>query len=307
MRFVLPLISFVTLAACQQATPPAEPVEESVIRPSFSLMTDEAYDFEKIPPYLENHQAVYNYIDENLDSHLGAIQRWLRQPSISAQNVGITAEGEEELGSPHYPQIVDAYEDRLKTADTVLFPFNSQRPDGTILGVKGIIYFEMIAKGGEWGGPADAEIHGSYKAILPHQATAKVDSRLPPDIDPDEAMAKIRTHLDDSGFTDIEIRQLGGYPAAQTSVDAPAVQAALGVFKKYASDIAVQPRVAGSAPFYQFTDRLGLPLVPAGLGFGTGAHAPNEIMLIEPGEGTEAAGLADVEKAYVDFVYSLAE
>ena len=90
-------------------------------------------------------------------------------------------------------------------------------------------------------------------------------------------------------------------------MDAPAVQAALGVFKKYASDIAVQPRVAGSAPFYQFTDRLGLPLVPAGLGYGTGAHAPNEIMLIEPGEGTEAAGLADVEKAYVDFVYSLAD
>lgn len=520
MKVLLSLISFVALAACQQSAPPVEPETDSVVRPAFSLATDEAYDFEKIPVYLENHQAVYNYIDENLDSHLAAIQRWLRQPSISAQNVGIaemaelvrqdledigfseaeivptdghpgvwgyydagadrtlvvyfmydvqpvnpedwqsppfaaelidhdlgkvimargatnqkgperaflnalesiiavdgtlpvnimlTAEGEEELGSPHYPQIVDAYEDRLRTADTVLFPFNSQRPDGTvsvILGVKGIIYFEMIASGGEWGGPAVAEIHGSYKAIvgspvwrlvqalstlvsadgntilvpgyyddirppnveesqlinagieqwsdqqmqdvfgvsqwidgmtgkdaaiellftttmnidgiwggytgegtktiLPHRATAKVDSRLPPDIQPDEAMAKIRAHLDNNGFAGIEIRQLGGYPAAQTSVDAPAVQAALGVFKKYADDIAVQPRVAGSAPFYQFTDRLGLPLVPAGLGYGTGAHAPNEIMLIEPGEGTAAAGLADVEKAYVDFVYSLA-
>jgi hypothetical protein len=42
------------------------------------------------------------------------------------------------------------------------------------------------------------------------------------------------------------------------------------------------------------------------MGFGTGAHAPNEIMLIEPGPGTEAAGLADIEKAYVDFVYALA-
>ena len=85
-------------------------------------------------------------------------------------------------------------------------------------------------------------------------------------------MAKIRAHLDNNGFADVEIRQLGGYPASQTSVEAPAVQAALSVFKKYADDIAVQPRIAGSAPFYQFTDRLGLPLVPAGLGHGRGAH-----------------------------------
>jgi hypothetical protein len=35
-----------------------------------------------------------------------------------------------------------------------------------ILGVKGILYFEMIATGGEWGGPSKAEIHGSYKAMV---------------------------------------------------------------------------------------------------------------------------------------------
>jgi acetylornithine deacetylase/succinyl-diaminopimelate desuccinylase-like protein len=508
------------LTACQQSAPPAQESADEVVRPSFSLSTDEAYDFGNIPKYLDNHQAVYDYIDGHADEHLAALQRWLRQPSISAQNIGITdmaelvrqdledlgfseaeivptdghpgvwgyydagadktlvvylmydvqpvnpedwdsppfaaevidhelgkvlmargatnqkgperaflnalesiiavdgrlpvnimltAEGEEELGSPHYPQIIDAYVDRLRTADAVLFPFNSQRPNGTvnvILGVKGIIYFEMIANGGKWGGPAAAEIHGSYKAIvgspvwqlvqalstlvskdgntilvpgyyddirppndeesrlinasieqwsdqqmqemfavsqwidgmtgvdaaiellytttmnidgiwggytdegtktiLPHRATAKVDSRLPPDIDPDEAMAKIRAHLDNNGFADIEIRQLGGYPASQTSVDAAPVQAALSVFKKYSDSLAVQPRVAGSAPFYQFTDRLGLPLVPAGLGFGTGAHAPNEIMLIEPADGTTAAGLLEVEKAYVDFIYALA-
>ena len=520
MRSIVFGVLSLTLFACQPATE-APATDAAVQRPTFATTTTEAYDFGKIPAYLENHQAVYDYIDANLDDHLAAIRHWVRQPSISAQNVGITemaelvrqdledlgfaeaeivptdghpgvwgyydagadktlvvylmydvqpvdpgdwesppfdaevidhrlgkvlmargatnqkgperaflnalesiiavdgtlpinimitAEGEEELGSPNYPQIVDAYEDRLRTADAVLFPFNSQRPDGrvnVILGVKGIIYFEMIANGGDWGGPAVAEIHGSYKAIvgspvwrlvkalstmvsedgntilvpgyyddirgptdqesmlvnagieqwsdqqmqemlgvsqwvdgktgvdaamellysttlnidgiwggytgegtktiLPHRATAKVDSRLPPDIDPDEAMAKIRAHLDDNGYGDIEIRQLGGYPPAQTSIEALPVQAALSVFKKYSENIAVQPRIAGSAPFYQFTKRLDLPLVPAGMGFGTGAHAPNEIMLIEPAEGVGAAGLADVEKAYVDFIYALAE
>ncbi len=34
------------------------------------------------------------------------------------------------------------------------------------LGVKGIVYFELEARGGPWGGPAQAEIHGSYKSIV---------------------------------------------------------------------------------------------------------------------------------------------
>ena len=81
----------------------------------------------------------------------------------------------------------------------------------------------------------------------------------------------------------------------------------MSVFFKYADEVSVKPRIAGSAPFYQFTERLGLPLVPTGLGFGTGAHAPNEIMLIAPADGVPVAGLADIEKAYADFIYALAE
>ena len=83
-------------------------------------------------------------------------------------------------------------------------------------------------------------------------------------------------------------------------------QAAIGVFNKYGHTPQVSPRLAGSAPFYQFTERLGLPLVFAGFGHGSGAHAPNEVMLIEPKDGVPVAGLADIEKAYVDFIFALA-
>jgi acetylornithine deacetylase/succinyl-diaminopimelate desuccinylase-like protein len=164
------------------------------------------------------------------------------------------------------------------------------------------LYQPTLNIDGIWGGYTGEGV----KTILPHTASAKVDSRLPPGLDPNEALVKIRNHLDANGFADIKIEKLSAYPASQTSVDTPAVQAALSVFGKYASDVSVQPRVAGSAPFYQFTERLGLPLVPTGLGFGTGAHAPNEIMLIEPGADTKASGLAEIEKAYVDFIYALA-
>lgn len=63
----------------------------------------------------------------------------------------------------------------------------------------------------------------------------------------------------------------------------------------------------GSAPFYQFTRNLGLPFVFGGLGHGAGAHAPDEYILIHPAKGVDAAGLAEVEKSYVDLLYALAE
>ena len=481
----------------------------------------EGFDAASVPAYQGEHVSVYAYIDENLEAHLSHLVRWVRQKSISAQNVGVQAmarllasdleslgfsevalvasaghpgvwgyydaeaektlviymmydvqpvnpedwqvdpfagevvdhplgkvlmaraatnqkgperaflnalasiiavegtlpvnlmvlaEGEEELGSPNFPEIVDGYAERLRTADGVFFPFNSQTPSGDVslfLGVKGTVYFELEANGAASGGPANAEIHGSYKAIadapawrlvqalaslttddgnvievpgyydairppseeevwifngtvagwqrreagvregfgiaewidgisgrtslatltfgttlnidgiwggytgegvktiLPHKATAKLDSRLVPNQTPDEALRLIRAHLDANGFDDIVLRKISGYPPAQTSVDTPLVRAVLGVFNKHGSIPSVSVRIAGSAPYYVFTD-LGLPLIAAGLGLGAGAHAPNEFMVIEPVAGSRVAGLAEVEKFYVDLLYALA-
>ena len=169
--------------------------------------------------------------------------------------------------------------------------------------LRNLIYTPTLNIDGVYGGYTGEGV----KTILPHMATAKMDSRLPIGLDPDEALAKIRAHLDANGYKDVTLRKLSGYPASQTSVEAPLVQAVIGVFNKYGHTPTVNPRLAGSAPFYQFTDRLGLPMVPTGFGFGTGAHAPNEIMLIEPADGTGAAGLADIEKTYVDMLFALAE
>ncbi len=68
----------------------------------------------------------------------------------------------------------------------------------------------------------------------------------------------------------------------------------------------MSPWLAGSAPFYQFTERLGLPFVMVGLGHGAGAHGPNEYMVIRPVEDSAIAGLGEIEKAYVDLLYALA-
>ena len=60
------------------------------VYPHYEVTTAEAYDLSVIKTYTGEHEAIYAHIDENLDAHLGNLQRWVRQPSISAQSVGIT-------------------------------------------------------------------------------------------------------------------------------------------------------------------------------------------------------------------------
>ncbi len=109
------------------------------------------------------------------------------------------------------------------------------------------------------------------------------------------------------GFDDIEVRKVSGYPSAQSSVETPLVQAGMSVYNKYTKGLSVTVRSTGSAPYYVFTDILGLPMFGGGIGHGSGAHAPNEYMVIEPAAGSPIAGLAEVEKYYVDLVYALAQ
>jgi hypothetical protein len=42
------------------------------------------------------------------------------------------------------------------------------------------------------------------------------------------------------------------------------------------------------------------------LGHGSGAHAPNEYLVIEPQPGSAIAGLAEMEQGYVDLLFALA-
>ena len=49
----------------------------------------DSYSTDQVAAYSGDHAAVYRHIDANLDAHLANLQRWMRQPSISAQNVGV--------------------------------------------------------------------------------------------------------------------------------------------------------------------------------------------------------------------------
>jgi acetylornithine deacetylase/succinyl-diaminopimelate desuccinylase-like protein len=81
----------------------------------------------------------------------------------------LVAEGEEEIGSPHFPQIVRRPEviAALKKSEGIFLPDAAQDLDGSIiveLGAKGVVELELVSSGERWGrGPA-ADLHSSEKA-----------------------------------------------------------------------------------------------------------------------------------------------
>src|SRR6478736_4569772 len=86
-------------------------------------------------------------------------------------NLAFVAEGEEEIGSPHFPQIVHQPEVQaaLAKCEGVFIPSAEQDPDGTVtltLGAKGVIEVELTSSGEKWGRGPKADIHSSNKARL---------------------------------------------------------------------------------------------------------------------------------------------
>jgi acetylornithine deacetylase/succinyl-diaminopimelate desuccinylase-like protein len=84
-------------------------------------------------------------------------------------NLVLVAEGEEEIASPHFPQIVHRPEviAALKKSEGVFLPGASQDLDGSItvtLGAKGVIEVELVSSGERWGRGPEHDIHSSEKA-----------------------------------------------------------------------------------------------------------------------------------------------
>jgi acetylornithine deacetylase/succinyl-diaminopimelate desuccinylase-like protein len=84
-------------------------------------------------------------------------------------NFALVAEGEEEIGSPHFPQIVRRPEVQaaLKKSFGIFMPAAAQAPDGQVtitLGAKGVVELELVSSGERWGRGPRLDIHSSNKA-----------------------------------------------------------------------------------------------------------------------------------------------
>ncbi|WP_420145149.1 M20/M25/M40 family metallo-hydrolase [Sphingobium sp.] len=100
---------------------------------------------------------------------LYALRALGRKPPV---NLVLVAEGEEEIASPHFheivarPQVLAA----LRKCVGVIIPESWQSPvDGGVvvkLGAKGILEFELVVSGKAWGRGPQADIHSSDAAIV---------------------------------------------------------------------------------------------------------------------------------------------
>ncbi len=144
------------------------------------------------------------------------------------------------------------------------------------------------------------------KTILPGRAVAKMDFRLVPDMTAADSLAKLKAHLANKGFGDVEVNMTGGYDPTETAEDARVVRAQQAVFTRAGIPWALFPRNAGSWPGYVFTGApLRLPAAHFGFGTGAGAHAPDEYFVIES-SNPRVAGFDGATTAYVDFLYEMA-
>ncbi len=328
---------------------------------------------------------------------LGAYRALGEPPPV---NVVFMIEGEEELGSRHLGAFVEAHKQHLR-ADAAYFAFYGQDLRGVpalYLGVKGIIFMELICRGGAWGGPEQRMIHGSNavwigsptwrllqaltsmmghdeqilidgfydevtqlgadgghllerltevfsepeylaqndvrrfkleghgetllrnyltlptlnidglvsgwigpgsKTVLPHEARARVDIRLVPNMEIDRTIKRLRRHLDSQGYPDIQIDVWQSYPWAQTPWRSPVVAALIEGIRSQGIEPYAWPRIAGSAPMYLFSNVLGMPFVMGGLGHGGRAHSPNEYATLE--------GMRLFERSVAAFLQRFAE
>lgn len=103
------------------------------------------------------------------NSFLGALQAFQAAGKKLPVNLVLVCEGEEEIASPHFGEIVNHPEvfAHLKRCAGVMLPEASQERDGSIeydLGAKGVVELELVSSGEKWGrGPAH-DVHSSLEA-----------------------------------------------------------------------------------------------------------------------------------------------
>src|SRR5215212_4433880 len=84
-------------------------------------------------------------------------------------NLVLVCEGEEEIGSPSFSQILQKpeIEAALRKCLGVVIPFGSQALDGSVeinLGAKGVVELELVSSGEKWGRGPKHDIHSSLEA-----------------------------------------------------------------------------------------------------------------------------------------------
>jgi len=145
-------------------------------------------------------------------------------------------------------------------------------------------------------------IHAGYygkgtKTVIPRSASAKIDIRFGPNMEPQEVIEKFRKHLIQHGYDDIEVTVRDNYTWSKTDANEELVQKFIEAYQTHGRNPEIWPMATWAAPYFVFSRILRLPVVSGGLGHGGKQHNPDEYMTVE--------GLRDFEKFVATFLYHL--
>ena len=105
------------------------------------------------------------------------------------------------------------------------------------------------------------------KTILPAEASAKLEVRLVPGLEPHDVLEKIRKQLDKNGFDKVELYYTLGEMSYRSDMSAPSILNVIELAKKfYPQGVSVLPTTAGTGPMHTVFDALEVPMVAFGLG-----------------------------------------
>jgi acetylornithine deacetylase/succinyl-diaminopimelate desuccinylase-like protein len=310
-----------------------------------------------------------------LITRIKAVEYFLKKTGDVPCNVKFMVEGEEEVGSVHIEQHLTRYKEKLK-CDGVIWEFGyvdaKDRPIIS-LGMKGLLYVELIAKGpsrdahsslavlienpawrlvyalstmrdfdgkvlikdwysevrlftdqelsviesepfdeqefkqeygvgrfvaGAKGTDAKKALVGmptcniagfnsgyigeGAKTVLPSQAMVKIDFRLVPDMVPERQLERLKSHLKDHGFSDIEVKLIHGEAAARTAISDPFVKQVEQAAKETFGSAITSVSSAGTGPMYSFVKVLHAPCISIGSTYMFARiHSPNEFAKID--------------------------
>lgn len=102
----------------------------------------------------------------NFIARLAAVDAFLKVRGKLPLNIKFIVEGEEEIGSPHLEEFVNAHQDLIEAAGC-LWEFGYKNADGRLqvsLGVKGMCYVELVCRG------ANTDLHSANAAVIENPA-----------------------------------------------------------------------------------------------------------------------------------------
>jgi acetylornithine deacetylase/succinyl-diaminopimelate desuccinylase-like protein len=121
------------------------------------------------------------------------------------------------------------------------------------------------------------------KTVLPAEATAKLDFRLIPNMDPADILAKLRRHLDSNGFEKIEIVWSDGEKPVRSDPRSMVGTVTADCVRELYGEPVVWPFMQATGPMHPVVADLGIPAVmPVGVGRPDNrVHAPNENIRVD--------------------------